>query len=104
MYLGPAFISHSYEGSGLTETFDKKIGLYMGYSYQVVRNKYWFMALKMNYRMVPKSAVGPFLVKNQTDTTTSDPKTHTSIFPVTEVNISSLNIGGSIGIKLNWNK
>ncbi len=104
MSLGPAFIWHGYRGSNLPETFDKKMGLHMGYSFQLVQQENWFLSLKMNYRMAPKSAVGPFIREHTTTNDSGKMVTHTSTFPVTELNISSLNIGGTVGVKLNWNK
>ncbi len=102
--MGPAFIWHATKGSGQSESFDKKIGLHIGYNYLLVREKNWFLGLKMNYRMAPKSAIGPFNSEHQTNENEQDPITHTSTFPRTEVTISSLNIGGIVGLKLNWNK
>ncbi len=104
MNLGPSFIWHSYKGPNLSETFDKKIGMYMGYSYHIVQQKNWFLSVKINYRLAPKSAIGPFIMEHTTINESDEIDTHTSTFPITDVNISTLNIGGAIGVKFNWKK
>ena len=99
LFIGPLFLIHNVKGEMVDDIIpannSEKLGLHLGYSFQVIQKKKWFLMLKTNYRWSTKTEVGPYIYYNDV----YEPYTLT-LFPKTVVNLSSLNIGLSFGIRI----
>ncbi len=104
-FIGPSLLIHSIygEGAGLQSPSSKdvKLGIYTGYSYNIIERKYWFATFKFNYRWAPKSTVGSFVVEQHLGLDPLNPVTFRSEFLPTKVSLENIDIGISIGFKIN---
>ena len=104
LFLGPAYIIHRFgEENGSVkseESRNNKFGLYLGISVHLIEKEKWFLALKSNLRLAPKSEIGPYTVEHQTGIATENPETHTSLYKQVNVNLNTINLGIAIGFKL----
>lgn len=93
-FIGPSYIVHRVTNdiynAQSTTIKNKKLGAYIGHSFQFLQKKHWFIALKTNFRWAPKSKIGPFTVQSGSSV---------SVFLPTQVNLACLNIGLCIGIR-----
>lgn len=93
VFIGPSYIIHHMKNTGRVgfdspENDNRKVGAYIGYSFQIVRWDFWTIALKANYRWAPKSQIGPFIASDNSE------------FPATKVNISCLNVGFGVMFRI----
>jgi len=103
-FVGPTYFIHSLKEvkGGKKSSLDNygMPGVYIGYSLQMIQKKHWFLALKINYRWAPKSEIGPFVDEQKFGIFTSNPTIVTSEFSRTKVNVSCLNVGFQIGVRI----
>lgn len=103
LFFGPSYIIHRiYQETGSTKTEEsnfKKFGLYFGISVHIIEREKWFLALKSNLRLAPKSEIGPYTKEHQTGIATENPETYTSVYNQVNVNLNSINLGIAIGFK-----
>jgi len=109
LYLGPSYFIHNVKdfGSSITKTPDrrnKKFGVYIGYSLQILQKKHFFIMFKTSFRWAPKSEIGPFVAQNTLGIATQNPETYTSTFPETKVRLTTLNAGLCFGLKIGKNQ
>jgi hypothetical protein len=78
----------------------KKSGAYLGYSLHLLQEKNWFIAIKTNYRWAPKSEIGPFVAESNSLDESGTPVTNTSVFSPMKVNLSSLNAGLCLAVRM----
>ena len=95
-FVGPAYFFQTvnvyfYSDKYYDNTYHKP-GFYLGYSYQIIQKKRWFLMLKTNYRWAPKVEIGPYDYQFA-------PETQLLHFPSTKVSLACLNIGVSVGIR-----
>ena len=93
-FIGPCLIFHNMKQDIDGYYVQKKNiipALYLGGSMHIVQTKYWFLALKLNYRWTPNLEIGPFKVGSGTNI---------SEFERTKINISCFDFGLSTGIRL----
>ena len=75
-------------------------GLNASYTAHLIDRSRWFIALKANGRLAPKSEIGPFIIDPETGIINPQPVNHRSEFGQTKVRISGFNIGLTAGLKL----
>ncbi|MFC2152284.1 hypothetical protein ACFLSE_07120 [Bacteroidota bacterium] len=99
IFIGPSYLIHSLKGEMVDESmaanYSEKLGLYLGYSFQVIQKKKWFLMLNTNYRWAPKTEIGPYIYNNDV----YEPYT-LALLPVTEIDLTCLNIGLSLGFRI----
>jgi len=85
-FIGPTYIIHVVKDNSSVSTpsptKNRKLGIYLGYSYQVMQKKHWFLALKGSFKLAPESEIGPY-----------------GVYKKTKVNLAILNFGLSIGMR-----
>lgn len=85
-FIGPAYFIHVVKDNSSVSTPDpiknKKVGIYMGYSYHIIQKKHWSLALKGSFKWAPDSEIGPY-----------------GVYKKTKVNLATLNFGLSIGLR-----
>lgn len=95
-FIGPVYIIHEVTQDNysklVTKNKNEKIGLYLSALLYILQKDDWFITCKANYRWASKSEIGPFY--------DSSGKSHISEFSRTKVNLCSLNIGISVGIRV----
>lgn len=103
LFAGPCLFIHHVEdlsaGIKSPDNLNKKPGLYLGYSLRILQKKHWLVNIKANYRAASASEIGPFVAHHDLGIGTPNPDTYTSEFSHTKVNISSMNIGLSLGLR-----
>ncbi len=103
LFIGPAFFIHHVEdvsaGTKSPENLNKKLGFYAGYSLRLLQKKHWLLRFKTTYRAIPGSEIGPFIAQHELGIFTPDPEVYTSEFSPAKVNVSSINIGLSVGLR-----
>ena len=104
IFLGPALLVHKVKdtSAGMTSPASQKLkpGVYIGYEYQFLQKKYWFITFKSNLRLAPQSEIGPLIAQHQLGIATDNPETFASEFSSTKVNLICLNLGISAGFKI----
>lgn len=102
--IGPALYMHRVKDDAdgsLTDTETNWVaGLNASYTAHLIDRPRWFIALKANGRIAPKSEIGPFETENQTGIINPQPDNQRSEFGQTKVRISGFNIGLTAGLKL----
>jgi hypothetical protein len=101
-FVGPSFILHNVSDRGARDNhsqMNKKLGLFTGYSYQIIQRKHVFWSLKTNIRWATKSSVGPFYAHVAPAAQYEDePQYFTSEFTAT-VNLITMNVGLALGFR-----
>ncbi len=106
IFIGPSLFIHSVKDLSISryqkspKNSNLKLGAYLGYSLQILQKKHWFLALKTNYRWAPKSQIGPFVAIHKLGLATANPTIHSSEFYRTTVNLSCLNVGLHVGVRI----
>ncbi|MEH0157425.1 hypothetical protein V6R21_25150 [Limibacter armeniacum] len=88
VFIGPSLLFHSLEGAG-DEDDNVQLGVYLGYTLNVIHKKNWFLGVKMNYQWSPTSEIGPLDVEGSPN------------FRQVKVRVANANLGVVVGIRVN---
>jgi hypothetical protein len=102
--VGPALMLHHIKDDAAGSMTDAQtnwlVGFNASYTAHLIDKPHWFIALKANGRIAPKSEIGPFVAEHQTGIINPQPDNQRSEFGQTKVQISGFNIGLTAGLKL----
>lgn len=101
--VGPAIILHHVKDTAAGSKTDAEtnwlVGFNASYTIHLLDKPTWYIALKANGRIAPKSEIGPFVAEHQTGIILPEPEKHRSEFSQTKVRLSGFNIGLTFGMK-----
>ncbi|SIT77904.1 hypothetical protein SAMN05444128_0557 [Pontibacter indicus] len=102
--VGPALLLHHVKDDASGSLTDAQtnwlVGLNTSYTAHLIDRPGWFLALKANGRLAPKSEIGPFVAEHQTGIINPQPENQRSEFAQTKVRITGFSVGLTAGLKL----